>query len=54
MFIVTLISIYKQKLSNPTDVTEESFYHFAIKPREAFPLLSLLKMEQPTSVCNRC
>lgn len=54
IFIVTLISIYKQKPSPPTDITEESFYNFAIKPREALPLLSPLKMKQPTSVCNGC
>lgn len=53
-FTVALISIYKQKLSHPTGITEESFYNFAIKPTEALPLLSPLKMKQPTSVCNGC
>lgn len=54
IFIVALILIYKQKPSHPTDITEESFCNFAVKPREALPLLSPLEMKQPTSACNGC
>lgn len=53
-YLITLISIYKQKSSHPTDVTEESSNNFAVKHREGLLLLSMLRIKQPTSVCSGC